>query len=245
MKNALYFVAGFSGVIFLAGCTTYLPPGPKADLASFAPISIQEGFDRKPTSPFPASLVAVRLQGPAYTNFNLSRNGGEKSGDRYSVILTREVEDGADVERIAALPRIAGLGTLNRMLLPAQIKSEQDLREAVSKIQGDLTLVYTFDTAFYDHDVSKPLSVITLGLSPTRNIRAVTTASALLIDTRTGFIYSTYEVTEKRSTISSSWGSADSADEVRRTTEKEAFRKLIDEFIEKWPLVIARYDKRG
>ena len=244
MKTLLCFAAGLAGVL-LTGCTTYIPPGPKADLASFAPASIQEGFDRKPTSPFPASIVAVRLQGPDYTNLNLSRNGGEKPGDRFSVILTREVEDGADMQRLTSLPRIAGLGTLNRMLLPAQIRSEDDVRAAVSKIQGDLTLVYTFDTAFYDHDISKPLSVITLGLSPTRNIRDVTTASALLVDTRTGFIYSTYEVTEKRSTVATSWGSADSADEVRRTTEKAAFRKLIDEFIEKWPLILAKYDKKG
>jgi hypothetical protein len=245
MKNCLRFLAGIAVLAVLAGCSTYIPPGPKADLAAFAPASIQEGFDRKPSSPFPATIVAVRLQGPAYSNFNLSRNGGAASGEKYSVILTREVEDGADVERIGKLPRIAGLGTLNRMLLPSQVRGERDIREAASKIQGDLVLIYTFDTAFFDHDASKPLSVITLGLSPTRKINAVTTASALLIDTRTGFIYSTYEITEKRSTISTSWGSADSADEARRITEKEAFRKLIDEFIGNWPLVIAKYDKRG
>src|SRR3954470_11734721 len=61
-----------------------------------------------------------------------------------------------------------------------------------------MLLIYTFDTAFHDHDLAAPLSVVTLGLSPTQATHVVTTASAVLMDTRNGFIYGVAEASEKR-----------------------------------------------
>jgi hypothetical protein len=127
------------------------------------------------------------------------------------------------------------------MLLPEKLESDQDIRVAASRLQADLVFLYTFDTSFFDTDVAKPLTVITLGLSPTRKISTVTTASALLVDTRTGYIYSAYEATEKAQTLATSWGSRDSADETRRKTEQEAFRKLVDDVVVTWSKVLERH----
>ena len=230
--------------LLLSGCSTYIPPGAKADLQAFAPPSIQEGFAAKPTNPFPASIAAVRVQAPTYTNYYLSRNGGQYGTGKYSVITTREVEEQAQFDRVTALPQVAGLVALNRMLLPAELQGDREIREAAARLHADLVLLYTFDTAFFDHDAARPLTVITLGLSPTRKITAVTTVSALLLDTRTGYVYSAYEVTEREATTSTSWGSGDSADEARRTTEKRAFAKLVDEFAASWPKLIARSERK-
>ena len=93
----------------LAGCATYIPPGAKADLQAFAPPSVQEGFAAKPTNPFPASIAAVRVQAPAYSNEYLRQNGGQYGTGRYSVITVREVEEQAQFDRIAALPQVSGL----------------------------------------------------------------------------------------------------------------------------------------
>jgi hypothetical protein len=131
------------------------------------------------------------------------------------------------------------------MLLPARLEGDREIREAAARLQADLVYLYTFDTSFFDTDAAKPLSVITLGLSPTRKIAAVTTVSALLLDSRTGFVYAAYEVTEREVTISTSWGSSDSADEVRRTTERRAFGKLVDELVVSWPKLLERYENRA
>lgn len=227
-------------VFLLTSCSTYLPPGAKADLQDFAPTNIKEAFAAKPTHPFPASIAAVRVQSPTYTNYYLRRNGGQYGTGRYSVITSREVEEEAQFARITSLPQITGLAALNRMLLPANLKSDQEIREAAARLQADMVLVYTFDTTFVDHDSAKPLSVITLGLSPTRKITAITTVSGLLLDTRTGYVYAAYEMTERKATLASSWGSADSADECRRETERKAFGKLVDEFAASWPKLLAR-----
>lgn len=239
MKSLILLTLALS-VLSLTGCATYLTPGAKADLQAFAPASIQAGFAAKPTRPFPASIAAVRVQAPAYSNYFLRQHGGGYGKGRYSVVMTREVETQAQFDRITALPQVSGLVSLNRMLLPEKLEGDRELREAAARLHADLLLIYTFDTAFYDTDASKPLSVITLGLSPTRKITATTTASALLLDTRTGYIYSAYEVTERDTTLSSSWGSSDSADAVRRKTENRAFDKLINEFTTSWPRLLAK-----
>ncbi len=97
---------------------------------------------------------------------------------------------------------------LNRMLLPARLESDREIREAASRLQANLVFIYSFDTAFFDTDAARPLTVITLGLSPTRKITAITTVSALLMETRTGYIYSAYEVTEREAILSTSRGAA-------------------------------------
>ena len=231
--------------LVMSGCATYIPPGAKADLQVFAPTDIQAGFAAKPTSPFPAGIAVVRVQGPTYTNYNLQQRGGNYGSGRYSVILAKEAGEDLQLERLGKLPQVAGVVAINRILLPERLESDREIRSAASRLQADLTFLYTFDTAFFDTDISKPLTVITLGLSPTRKISAATTCSALLIDTRTGHVYSAYEVTERGETLSTSWGSRDSADETRRRNEQEAFKKLIDEFVATWATLLARYKKAG
>lgn len=231
--------------ILLSGCATYIPPGAKADLQALAPPDIQAGFAAKPSNPFPASIAVLRVQAPTYTNYYLQQRGGSYGSGRYSVILAKEAGEDQQLERVSKLREVAALVTLNRMLLPERLEGDTEIRAAASRLQADLVFVYTFDTSFFDFDQAKPLSVITLGLSPTRKISASTTCSALLLDTRTGYVYSAYEVTERTETFSTSWGSRDTADEARRNNEREAFRKLIDEFATSWPRVLERHGKKG
>jgi len=231
--------------ILMSGCATYIPPGAKADLQAFAPPDIQAGFAAKPTNPFPASIAVLRVQAPTYTNYYLQQRGGSYGSGRYSVILAKEAGEDLQLERVSKLPQVAGLVTINRMLLPERLEGDKEIRGAASRLQADLVFLYTFDTSFFDTDQAKPLSVITLGLSPTRRISAVTTCSALLMDTRTGYIYSAYEATERAETFSTSWGSRDTADEARRNNERDAFKKLIDEFATTWPRVLERHGKKG
>jgi len=225
----------------LAGCATYMPPGARADLQAFGPSSIQEGFAVKPTNPFPASIAVVRVQAPRYNNYYLRQNGGVYGSGNYSIVMTKEVGEDTQLDRLLALPQLSGIVSLNRMLLPSNLTGDLELREAAARLQADMVFIYTFDTAFFDSDASVPLSVITLGLSPTRKITAVTTVSALLMDTRTGYIYAAYEETERKAILSTSWGSRDNADDARRKTEQLAFEKLIDDLTESWPKFLERY----
>jgi hypothetical protein len=246
MKRLILCLLATASLVFTGCATSYVTPGAKADLQSFAPAGIQSGFDAKPTNPFPASIAAVRVQSPTYSNYFLQQNGGlYGSGGRYSVIMTREVEDQAQFDRISTLSQVSGVVTLNRLLLPSKLESDRELREAAARLHADLVFVYTFDTAFFDSDAASPLTVVTLGLSPTRKITAATTVSALLLDTRTGYVYSSYEATEREAIRSTSWGSMYAADKARQTTESRAFGKLIDELVNGWPKMLKAHPASG
>ena len=65
-------------------------------------------------------------------------------------------------------------------------------------------------------------------------------ASALLIDTRTGFIYAALEANEKREVTTNAWESREAADRARRDAEKAAFKALVSEFEKNWPQIIER-----
>lgn len=133
------------------------------------------------------------------------------------------------------------LVTINRLLLPATLESDREIRGAASRLRSDLVFLYTFDTSFVDTNFSTTLSVIFLGFAPTHSISILTTCSALVIDTRSGYIYSAYDATHTDKTVSTSWGSRDAADDARRKNEQRAFEKLIDEVVATWPQVIDRH----
>jgi hypothetical protein len=229
--------------LVLVGCSSYIPPGAKADLQAFAPHSIQAGFEAKPTSPFPASVAAVRVQAGGYANYYVKQNGGVAGSGRYSIVLVREVEQEAQFEVIQKLPQVAGIVTLNRLLVPDRLNDDKDIREAAARLQADLVFLYTFATEFFDINESRALTSITLGFGSTKKINVITTASALLMDTRTGYIYSAYESTSKADAKSNVWDSAESADVLRRETEKEAFAKLVGEVAKSWPRMLERHRK--
>ncbi len=237
----LWLAMALTAAALLGGCASYLPPGAKADLQVFAPADIAAGFAIQPTAPFPASIAAVRVQAPAYTNHYLDSNGGKVGAGRYSVIVTREVEMEHHFEQVAKLAQVAGVTGINRMLLPDRFDSDREIRAAASRLQADLVFLYAFDTAFFESDAARPLTVITLGLAPTRRIVASTTVSALLLDTRTGYVYATYEVTVRKEAVASSWGSRDTADRSRRDNEREAFGRLIDDVAGSWPKLLEHH----
>ena len=83
---------------------------------------------------------------------------------------------------------------------------------AASQLQCDMLLVYTLDTTFHDRDLASPISVITLGLSPTQATHVVTTASAVLLDTRNGYCYGVAEASAKRNGIATAWNTQSAID---------------------------------
>jgi hypothetical protein len=204
---------------------------------------MQESFAAKPAAAFPAGIATVRVQAPHYQNYYTLREGGVYGQGRYSVITVKEVEEDADIDRIARLPQVGGLITISTLLLPGKLESDRELREAAARLKADMVLLYTFDTSFHDNDASVALNVVTLGLSPTRRVFVQVAASALLIDTRTGFIYAALEANEKRKVATNAWESRETADRARRDAEKAAFKELVSEFEKNWPQVIDRAKK--
>ena len=71
----------------------------------------------------------------------------------YSVVTARDIETEQDINTISKLHGVAGVVTLNRLLLPKPLSSDLDLREAAGKLQADAILIYTIATEFSDNEV--------------------------------------------------------------------------------------------
>nr|AIA12527.1 Unknown Function [uncultured bacterium] len=153
------------------------------------------------------------------------------------------MEDDADFERLSKLPDVDGFITISRLLLPQTFQSFQELREVAAKLNADMLLVYTFDTTFHEKDGSAALSLITLGLSPTQTMIVRVAASALLLDTRTGYIHAALEANEKREVTTNIWKSQKEADRARQDAERTAFKALISEFEKNWSRIVERGKK--
>ncbi len=232
-----------AGIALLNGCATYIPPSGRADLTAISSSTMKESFEARPAAGFPAGIAAVRVQAPRYHSYYTDREGGVYGGGRYSVITVKEVEENSDLERLSKLPDVGGFITISSLLIPPTLQSDHELREAAARLKADMLLVYTFDTSFHDNDASVALNVVTLGLSPSRRVFVRVAASALVIDTRTGFIYAALEANEKRQVTTNAWESRETADRARRDAEKAAFKGLVRDFEKNWGQIVERAKK--
>ena len=222
----------------LTGCATqYVTPGGPAKLETIANPDIRESFATKPEMQFPTSIVLVRVQSPGYRSYSAQGYGQ----GRYSVVTMREFEEDSDFQRIQSLPDVGGAIMLNRLLLPERLDSDVELRAAAAKLHADALLIYTIDTEFYDRAKSTPMTAFSLGLAHTKDVLVSSTAAAILVDVRTGYIYGALEDTEKATRQSSAWTTRDAVENSRKETEKVAFQKLLGEFEPFWKNVVARY----
>jgi hypothetical protein len=234
-------------ITLLTGCAAYTAPGRGANLSALGispeaqkagtPSDLNAAFDKRPLANFPANVAVVRLQEPGYRS--ASAEGWGRGA--YSIVITRDVETDASMERLQKLPLVHGIVPIGRLLLPPELNSDQELRYAASRLQADMLLIYTFDTVFYDRDLASPISIVTLGLSPTQATRVTTTASAVLLDTRNGFVYGVAEASAKKDGLATAWNTTSAIDGDRRKTEAEAFEKLVTNIETMWKCTVAEF----
>lgn len=241
---ALGVVAGYIGLV-LGGChaAEYATPGPPADMSVFnaaqaktSDLAIREAFAAEPLATFPASIAVARVQGSGYRNH--ARNDGYGSG-AYSVVTQREVEKDEHYEKLRSLTGVKGVATMNRLLVSSNLQTDRELRAAAASLKADLLLVYTFDTKFDSEQYAGVVSVVTLGLFPTKVESVRSTASAVLLDTRTGYVHALAEGTGDAGQLANAWTSEEAAEDARLRAEGRAFEGLIASFEKAWPGVLA------
>ncbi|MCX5661296.1 MAG: hypothetical protein NTW19_16565 [Planctomycetota bacterium] len=232
--------------LFAVGCNSYVTPGRGADMSTFGfnrealtDASVQKKLELKPLASFPATLAVVRVQESGYSSY---RGHGYGEG-KYSIVTARdsEVETDATFNRIARMPQVTAIAMLNRMVLPPNLTTDLQLREAAATLHADIVLIYTVDSVFRSNDALKPLSAVTLGLSPNVGVHVTSTASAVLMDTRNGYVYAVAEATSKKGQLANAWTDEDAVDQSRRAAEAESLQKLVAEIERTWTNVVAQY----
>lgn len=226
-------------LVSVCGCAHYRTPGGGVSIPAITDANVAEALARKPAAQFPAHVVVARVQASDYAS---SSGYGYGSG-RYSVLTTRDIETDADFMQLASLPGIAGVGALNRLLLPVNLKSAQELREAAAQLRGDIVLLYTVDTKFHtESQLVAPLQVVSLGMLASEKSRIVTTCAAAFIDVRTGYVYGLAEGSATATRRSSVWTTEANIDAARLKTEREAFGNALKEMGKAWAAINAEYN---
>lgn len=235
----------------VGGCVSYSTPGGPADMRAFGADAlrrqgatepgIQATLDKQPLAAFPAALAIVQVQAPGYSSWR----GSSYGAGVYSVVTSRGSSDEVCFERLTKLPLLAGVTPISRILLPTTLTSDRELRQAAAALHADLLLVYTFDTRFRTEDFASPLTLVSLGLFPTKNARVSTIASAVLLDTRNGYVYGTAESSSKPQTqLANAWTSQDAVDDARVRAESDALGGLVGEFEKLWGRVLTAQTQR-
>ncbi len=182
----------------------------------------------------------ARIQGAGYRS-HTAVGWGMGTATLYPV---REAVTPEQLERIAALPHLAGLAQLNRLVVPERIDDAVALRSAAAAVHADMLLGYTFDTTFGSKTLVPALGVITLGLFPNERARVTSRAAAALLDTRTGYVYGLAEATERVEQLANAWTTEDAIDDARQRAERDAFASLVGELETMWTGVVARHAGR-
>lgn len=226
----------------VGGCAHYQTPGSGVAIPEITSPPIAEAMARKPAASWPAKLIAVRVQGPGYQSYT-NRGYGE---GRFSVVTTRDIETEAEFARLGAMPKVAGFGLLNRLVLPVKLNSAEDLRMGAAQLQADIVLMYTLDTSFRtETNQIGPLQLVGLGFFPTKKARVTSTCSVALIDTRTGFIYGVAESSAEEDQRSGMWNQRDAIDKARMRAERSAFVAVIGEVEKLWAGISAAQPGAG
>ena len=231
------FLFALLPALLLCSCASYETPGRQADLSAFTDPQVKKAFTAKPAIHFPANLAVVRVQASGYRSESVRGYGT----GAYSVVTVRDVEKEEDIDKVAKLPGVSGVVALNRLLLPSELSSDLDLREAFFIIDTESIVFYTIETEFEDNNVIPPLTTLSLGLAPNKHYKINATASAIVMDTKTGYIYGALEESNLRSGLTIAWGSRDAIESSRKQAERAAFEKLVASFDPFWRRVYARY----
>jgi hypothetical protein len=233
------FVAVCSLLLLACGCAHYHTPGGGVSIPAITDSRIAEALKREPAAQFPAHIIVARVQATGYES--ASGTAGYGSGT-YSVLTTRDIETEEDFTQLSSLPGVAGVGALNRILLPINLRSAQELRAAAAQLRGDVILLYTVDTKFQTESrMIAPLQVVTLGVFASEQSRIVTTCAAAFVDVRTGYVYGIAEGTATDTRSSSPWKTEAAIEKARLKTEREAFSSALKEIAKTWTSINTEY----
>ena len=233
-------VAVCSLLLLVCGCAHYHTPGGGVSIPAITDSTIAEALKRQPAARFPAHVIVARVQAAGYA----SASGVGYGTGAYSVLTTRDIETDDDFMQLASLPGIAGVGPLNRILLPVNLRSAQQLREAAAQLHGDIVLLYTVDTQFHtENQLIAPLQIVTLGAFASEKSRIVTTCAAAFVDVRTGYVYGVAEGSASDTRRSSPWTTEAAIDAARLKTERAALSAALKEIAKVWAAINAEYGR--
>jgi len=224
----------------LTACSTYTTPGAGVSLGAITEgdSDIAATMARQPAMTFPARLAIVRV---AATGYRSGSNDSVGIG-AFAIVTTRDIETDESFTRLAAMPRVAAIAPVSRLLVSSNLGSTRDLRSAAAQLRADAILIYTIDTRFRTESAQLgPLQTIALGFLPSEKAVVSATCAFIIVDVRTGFVYGTGETTATEDQRSNIWGSSSAIETARLKAEQRAFEDGLGEVEKLWASILLEH----
>ena len=220
--------------LFLTGCgCSYAKPTTGANMGLFQG-TLNTRHTLQPMAQLPVVLAIARIQGPMHSYPN---NTG------YLVMSVNQPPMGLDEDVFKNLRDISQVVPVNKLLVAGPQNSANDLRSAALSLKADMLFVFTLDTQQTQSDWSSPLSLYSLGLSPSVKVEVTTSAMGMLIDTQTGYVYGVLEATSYKKQIAAYMTCQNAWDQCRKVTEKKAVEEMNKKFETMWNGVLGQYEQ--
>jgi len=186
-----------------------------------------------PAAKFPARIAVARVQ---------SGWGGSKEnqGPVMEVRTVASEREQNEIEHLAELPSAAGVTTISRLIV-SEHASEARLRAAADALHADVLMLYTLASSSETHDSLPPASVLTLGLFPGQIAKSTVTASALILDVQTGYVFAAAEAVVEREQLAAAWTSGSAEEQTRRRAEDSAIAELFETVDGEWASMLTRH----
>jgi len=212
--------------IFLNGACHYDTPSSYSLPVTQGPSgSIEDSSHARPTVHFPARVAVVRIEG---------------SSSGFRMIPETDVEQSEHTAAASSLPGVAGLVSLNRVALISEVKSYRELDAEARKVGADLVAIYRFEASDRSSDAFLPLSVATLGLAPTNAYTVTATATLMVRDTRTGYLYGVLEESATNKGLTAGMDLHNAQERSKRNAKKKALDQLTAKLPVFWNGVLAK-----
>ncbi|RYD65005.1 MAG: hypothetical protein EOP83_08360 [Verrucomicrobiaceae bacterium] len=220
------FCASLLVTLFLNGGCNYDTPSSYSLPVTQGPSgAIEDSSHSRPTVRFPARVAVVRIEG---------------SSSGFRMIPETDVEQSEHAAAASALPGVAGLVSLNRVALISEVKSYRELDTEARKVGADLVAIYRFEATDRSSDVFLPLSVATLGLAPTNSYTVTATATLMVRDARTGYLYGVLEESATNKGLTAGMDLHNAQERSKRSAKKKALDQLTARLPVFWNGVLAK-----
>src|SRR5438093_2148477 len=122
MSRKVATIIGFLALLITGCAKRYVTPGAGADLRAITSPDIRSAMEAEAAPVFPARIAVARVEGSGYRSYTTASFGT----GQFSVVTARDIERDEDFERLARLPRVTAVTSINKLLLPPQFNSARD-----------------------------------------------------------------------------------------------------------------------
>lgn len=197
------------------------------------PVVFEPDGNAGPTAQAPARMAVARVGYPEH--YHDAREDGTAR-----VLSIYETPEEVSANEFAQLP--AALDGVRDVLViqpdmavHGPVDTPAELRAAARHYRSDLVLAFSVSID-RDTDYHFPiLAVLTLGLAPNATAEVDGRAQAVLLDSRTGYIYERFDTTAETWQLANAWSEGEAEDQSQERVERRLLGQLLEQVKERWP----------